>query len=84
MGEIASTINPEANALIRMLESSGLNSKLKVWTGSLLHMSQNLTWGMEDSLSSVLLCCASFTSKGTEVNFYLMISKIQLAMKCQR
>ena len=83
MEETASTTSPDANALIGMLASSP-DSKLEAWAGSLLRMSQNLTWGVEDSMSSVLLRCTSFTSKGTEVNFYLMVSQIQLAMKCQR
>ena len=83
MEETASTTSPYANVLIGMLASSP-DSKLETWAGSLLRMSQNLTWGVEDSMSLVLLHCASFTSKGTEVNFYLMVSQIQLAMKCQR
>ena len=85
MEQTACTTSPEANALIGMLASGHPDSGLDIeaWSSSLLHTRKSLG-SMEDSLSSMLQHCASFTSNSAGLSFYGMISQIQLAMKCQR
>ena len=85
MEQMVGSTCPEASALIGILASGHSDSGLDIeaWSSSLLHVRKNLG-SMEDSLSSILQHCASLAHDNAGLNFYLIISQIQLAMKCQR